>query len=375
MKRLLLIGTLALACAGCAQTGGDAAKPPLETSGLTVPAGFKVTPFAEGFQKPRMMVVADNGDVLLSDTSAGKVYVLPDRDKNGEADGKELFASGLNQPHGLAVHGGYLYVANTDSVVRFPFKAGDLKATGAAEKLVDLPSGGGHSTRTVEFDPDGKMYVSAGSSCNVCEESDPKRAAIWVYDADGKNGKQYASGLRNAVGIEWFDGQLYSTNNGRDQLGDDIPPEGFYKVNSGDFFGWPYCYTTKAGEPQVWDKDFGKKSPAVCEAAQPSFATTTAHAAPLGLAFYTGQAFPAEYRGKMFVALHGSWNRPQKSGYSVITVDPNTGETKDFMTGFLGALGLSTSGRPADVQVAPDGALFVSDDGNGVMYRVTYQQP
>lgn len=370
MKRLLLIGTLALACAGCAQTGGDAAKPPLETSGLTVPAGFKVTPFAEGFQKPRMMVVADNGDVLLSDTSAGKVYVLPDRDKNGEADGKELFASGLNQPHGLAVHGGYLYVANTDSVVRFPFKAGDLKATVAAEKLVDLPSGGGHSTRTVEFDPDGKMYVSAGSSCNVCEESDPKRAAIWVYDADGKNGKQYASGLRNAVGIEWFDGQLYSTNNGRDQLGDDIPPEGFYKVNSGDFFGWPYCYTTKAGEPQVWDKDFGKKSAAVCQDATPAFALTTAHSAPLGLAFYTGKTFPQNYAGQMFVALHGSWNRSEKSGYKVITVDPKSGKVADFLTGFL--KNDKASGRPVDPVVAADGAMLLSDDGAGKVWRIQY---
>ncbi|OLV17318.1 PQQ-dependent sugar dehydrogenase [Deinococcus marmoris] len=378
MNKFLLIGTLALACVGCAQTnaqnntqtGDKAAQPPLETSGLSVPAGFKVTPYADGFQKPRFMVVAANGDVLLSDTSAGKVYVLPDRDQNGQADSKEVFASGLNQPHGLAIHGGYLYVANTNSVVRFPYKAGEMKAGGSAEKLVDLPSDGGHSTRTVVFGPDDRMYVSAGSSCNVCEESDARRAAIWVYDADGKNGKEYASGLRNAVGIEWFDGQLYSTNNGRDGLGDNIPPEGFYKVNSGNSFGWPYCYTTKAGEAQVWDTDFGKKSAAVCKAATPAFALTTAHSAPLGLAFYTGKTFPQTYAGQMFVALHGSWNRSEKSGYKLITVDPKTGKVADFLTGFL--KNDKASGRPVDPVVAADGALLLSDDGAGRVWRIQY---
>jgi glucose/arabinose dehydrogenase len=369
---MLLIGTLAVVCAGCAQTsaGNEASQPPLETSGLTVPAGFKVTPYADGFQKPRLMVVADNGDVLLSDTSAGKVYVLPDRDGNGRADSKELFASGLNQPHGLALHGGYLYVANTDSVVRYPFKAGDLKASSAAEKLVDLPGGGNHSTRTVVFGPDDRMYVSIGSSCNVCEESDPKRAAIWAYDADGQNGRAYASGLRNAVGIEWFGGQLYATNNGRDGLGDDLPPESLYKVNSGDFFGWPYCYTTTAGEVQVWDGDFGRKNADVCKEATPAFALTTAHSAPLGLAFYTGKTFPQRYAGQMFVALHGSSHRSEKSGYKVITIDPRTGQVADFLTGFL--KGGTASGRPVDPVVAADGAMLLSDDGAGKVWRIQY---
>ncbi|MDV6375219.1 PQQ-dependent sugar dehydrogenase [Deinococcus arenicola] len=375
MNKLFLVGVLALACAGCAQnTAQEVAQTPpqapLETSGLSVPAGFKVTPYADGFQKPRFMVVAANGDVLLSDTSAGRVYVLPDRDKNGQADRKEVFASGLNQPHGLAIHNGYLYVANTDSVVRFPYKSGDIKASATAEKLVDLPTGGGHSTRTVVFGPDGRMYVSAGSSCNVCEESDPKRAAIWVYNADGKNGREYASGLRNAVGIEWFGGQLYSTNNGRDGLGDNIPPEGFYKVSSGDSFGWPYCYTVKAGEAQVWDTEFGKKNAAACQDATPAFALTTAHSAPLGLAFYTGKTFPQTYAGQMFVALHGSWNRSEKSGYKLITVDPRTGKVADFLTGFL--KNDKASGRPVDPVVAADGALLLSDDGAGRVWRIQY---
>lgn len=362
MKKMLLVGLLALTAVSCSQAQSQA-------SALTVPQGFTVTTFSEGYQRPRFMVVASNGDTLLSDTGAGMVYLLADRNKDGQADSKQVYASNLNQPHGLAIHGGYLYVANTDGVVRFPFKAGDTKATGAAQKLLSTPTGG-HSTRTVEFGPDGKMYVSVGSSCNVCEESSPQRAAIWQYDADGKNGKLYASGLRNAVGIEWFKGKLYATNNGRDLLGDDIPPEGFYKVGDGGFYGWPYCYTTQAGQPQVWDKDFGRKSADTCQNATPAFALVTAHSAPLGLAFYTGKTFPAAYQGQMFAALHGSWNRSQKSGYKVVTINPETGKVTDFLTGFL--KGQSVSGRPVDLVVAQDGALLLSDDGNGKIWRIQY---
>lgn len=236
---------------------------------LQAPRGFQASVFAEGFQQPRFMAVAPNGDVFVSDPQAGTVTALPDSDGNGKADGRAVFASGLNRPHGLAFHGGFLYVANTDGVVRYAYKSGQRQASGAAQKVVDLPAGGGHWTRTVEFGPDGRMYVAAGSTCNVCEEADPRRAAVWVYGADGKNGKPYATGLRNPVGLEWFGGTLYATNNGRDQLGDDLPPEGFYKLKAGGFYGWPYCYTVKASQPQVWDRDFGKKSAATCTSATP----------------------------------------------------------------------------------------------------------
>ncbi|MFC4639509.1 PQQ-dependent sugar dehydrogenase [Deinococcus hohokamensis] len=366
MKMSLLATTLALGCAACAPGAGAQAQD------LRLPAGFQATTYAEGFKRPRFMVVASNGDVLLSDTAAGTVYLLPDRNGDGRADRKQVYARGLNEPHGLAIHGGFLYVANTDGVVRFPYKAGDTQATGAPQKIVSLPGGGGHSTRTVEFGPDGKMYVSVGSTCNVCEESDPKRAAVWVYDADGKNGRPYATGLRNAVGLEWSGNQLYATNNGRDQLGDDLPPEGFYKLKAGGFYGWPYCYTTRAGQAQVWDKDFGRRNAATCQKATPAFALTTAHSAPLGLAFYTGQSFPARYRGLMFAALHGSWNRSEKSGYKVVTVNPQTGEVRDFLTGFL--KGQQVSGRPVDLVVTRDGALLLSDDGAGKVWRIAYRK-
>jgi glucose/arabinose dehydrogenase len=339
-------------------------------SRLKAPDGFKVSVYADGLKNPRLMAVAPNGDLFVSDQGAGRVYVLPDRNKDGVADSKQVFAEGLNQPHGLAFHDGSLYVANTDAVVRFPYKAGDLKASAAPTKLVDLPSGGGHSTRTVVFGPDNRMYVAAGSSCNVCEESDPKRAAVWVYDQSGKNGKLFASGLRNAVGLAWMGDTLYASMNNRDNLGDNIPPETFFRLKSGGFYGWPYCYNLNG--TQVFDKDFGRKDASVCKAALPAFATVTAHSAPLGINFYTGKAFPAGYQGMLFSALHGSWNRSERSGDKVVMIDPQSGKVTDFLTGFLD--GQTSLGRPAGVVSAADGSLMVTDDQTGTVFRVSYAQ-
>lgn len=340
-----------------------------QTPTLQAPAGFKVGLFASGLQQPRFMTLAPTGDVFLSDSRAGTVVILPDRNRDGVADRRITYASGLKQPHGLAFHGGYLYVANTDGVVRFRYAPGDTRARSVPEKIISLPSGG-HWTRTIVFGPDDKLYVSVGSSCNVCEEKDARRAAVWVYDADGKNGKPYATGLRNAVGLEWFGGTLYASNNGRDELGDNLPPEGFYRLGAGRFYGWPYCYTVRAGEPQVWDSDFGRKNAATCRSATPAFALTTAHAAPLGMAFYNGKTFPARYQGQLFAALHGSWNRSQKSGYKVVTIDPKTGVVSDFLTGFL--RGQTTLGRPVDLQMLNDGSLLLTDDGEGRIWRIQY---
>ncbi|MFC4453323.1 sorbosone dehydrogenase family protein [Deinococcus sonorensis] len=375
MKRPLtaLLGLL-LSVSACAQSSSPSTTAQAPNVGaapsftIQAPEGFKVSVYADGFKAPRLLAVAPNGDIFLSDTGAGTVYVLPDRNKDGKPDSKAVFASGLSQPHGLAFHGNALYVANTNAVVRFPYKSGDLKATGPAEKLVDLPSGAGHSTRTVVFGPDDRMYVATGSSCNVCEESDPKRAAVWVFDADGKNGKVYASGLRNSVGLAWQGTTLYASMNGRDQLGDNVPPEAFFKLSAGGFYGWPYCYTLN-GE-QTYDKDFGRKTAAVCDTAKPAFATVTAHSAPLGINFYTGKAFPSAYQGMLFAALHGSWNRSEKSGYKVVMIDPKSGKVTDFLTGFLN--GQQVNGRPVAVVTAADGSMLLTDDGNGTVYRITY---
>lgn len=361
---LALLSLTFSACSPATQAAAGASI----VSSLKVPDGFKVSLYASGLKNPRLLAVAPNGDVFVSDQGAGRVYVFPDRNKDGRPDSQQTFADGMNQPHGLAFHGNFLYVATTDAVLRFAYKTGDLKATGGPSKLVDLPSGGGHSTRTIVFGPDNRMYVSAGSSCNVCEESDPKRAAVWVYDENGRNGQLFSSGLRNAVGLAWQGGVLYASNNGRDNLGDNIPPESFYRLKAGGFFGWPYCYTLDG--TQTYDKDFGRKDASACQNATPAFTTVTAHSAPLGINFYSGKAFPAGYQGMLFAALHGSWNRSERSGDKVIMIDPKSGKVTDFITGFLD--GQTSRGRPAGVVTAPDGSLLVTDDQTGDIYRVSY---
>ena len=333
---------------------------------VTLPPGFRLGTFAGGLGAPRFMAVSPSGDLMVSIPSRGQVVMLPDRDGDGKADATVVVASGLNRPHGLAFHRGFLYVAETGAVVRFPYRAGERTA-GAPEVVVpDLPKGGGHWTRTIAFGPDGKLYVSVGSSCNVCEEADPRRAAILQFNPDGTGGRIFARGIRNAVGIAFHPqtGDLWATNNGRDWLGDDFPPETILIVKDGAHHGWPYCNGTRIPDP-----DFGR----------PDFCRTTAipaleiqsHSAPLGLTFYAGEAFPQAYRGSVFVALHGSWNRSVPTGYKVIRIpvrDGKPGAPEDFIVGWLRAG--RAWGRPVDVVTGKDGALYVSDDRAGSIYRI-----
>lgn len=334
---------------------------PLASADPQAQPGSTVSLYAEGFSKPRMMALAPNGDVFLSDMDAGTVLVLRDGNGDGKADPAFTFASGLQGPHGLAFHKGYLYVAAENAVMRFAYEPGDTVAGAPGEVLMKLPLGG-HSTRTIVFGPDNRMYVSVGSTGNANEESDPRRAAVWLYDENGQQGRLFASGLRNAVGLAFIGADLYASNNGQDHLGDDLPREAIFKLIDGGFYGWPYCYVTGTGEAQKWDDSFGRKSPATCETAQSPIATVTAHSAPLGL---------AEFKGKLVVALHGSWARSEKSGYKVVSVDPSSGKVEDFLTGFLS--GGVVSGRPVEPLVLPDGSLLVTDDGAGRIWRVAPQ--
>lgn len=363
VRRAGVIGPIAL-LAACA----PAAWAPAQQGAVQLPPGFRIGTFASGLGAPRLLAVSPPGDLFVSVPSRGQVLALPDRDGDGRADRVLVYVGGLNRPHGLAFFRDFLYVAETDAVVRFPYRPGDL-AGGKPEVVVrDLPGGGGHWTRTIAFGPDGKMYVSVGSSCNVCEERDPRRAAILRFNPDGTGGGIFARGIRNAVGITFHPqtGELWATNNGRDWLGDDFPPDTILVVKEGAHYGWPSC-----NGRQVPDPDFGRAD--FCKRTAPPAVEIQAHSAPLGLAFYTGGMFPGGYRGDLFVALHGSWNRSVPTGYKVIRIPMQgraPGGPQDFATGWL--QGGRAWGRPVDVITGKDGALYVSDDRSGTIYRISY---
>ncbi len=360
---------VSLCPAGCgrAQAPGARGNTP---AALRVPAGFAVSVFAEGLEGARWLALGPGSDVYLTIPSRGRVVALPDRNGDGRADRVVTVAEGLDRPHGITFHGGSLWVAETGRVLEFPGYRGGR--AGRPKVIVpDLPAGGMHWTRTIVFGPrDGLLYVSIGSDCNVCEERDPRRAAIVRYRPDGTGETIFARGLRNAVGLAWHPttGELWATCNGRDLLGDDLPPEAIVDViREGGDYGWPYCYDGGVPDPEFGD-------PSRCARTIAPAITDTAHSAPLGCAFYTGTQFPPEYRGDFFVAYHGSWNRSVPTGYKVVRVVVRDGRPlriEPFLTGFwTGAP--PVTGRPVDVLVAADGSLLVSDDAGGRIYRVRH---
>ena len=341
----------------------------------SVPAGFHINIFAKDFKQPRFLAVAPNGDIFLADTGGGKVVILRDSQRTGGAQQREDFAQGLNRPFGIAFHEDYVYIGNTGEVVRFRYDKLTSKRLGDAEHNLDLPTGGGHFTRTLAFSKDGKiLYVSVGSSSNIDFEKDQRRAAVLVCDPDGKNSRIFASGLRNAVGlaVEPLTGEVWVSVNERDELGDNLPPDYFTSIKDGGFYGWPYSYIGGNVDPRVQPQ----KPELVAKAIIPDV-LLGAHVAPLQFAFYTGKQFPESYRGGAFVAEHGSWNRATRAGYQVAFVAFKDGKASadpvPFLTGLVpDPSGRNVNGRPVGVAVASDGALLVSDDGAGVVYRVSY---
>jgi glucose/arabinose dehydrogenase len=335
-----------------------------------MPAGFAIGVYASGLKAPRMMAIAANGSLYVAERDAGRVVRLVDANLDGEADGVQVIASGLNKPNSVAfTPDGSLYVAETTRV----WKLSQPDAQGVYQNKVEVISGlpsGGHATRTLLFSPDGKsLFVSVGSSCNICLESDTRRATIMRFNPDGSGGQVYASGLRNAVGIVFRPGtqELWATDNGRDNMGDTLPPETVYKIIEGGNYGWPYCHAGR-----IIDPDYG--SVQSCQGIQVPVIEMAAHLAPLGLAFYTGSQFPAKYQGSLFIALHGSWNSSVPVGYKIMRAavsDSQIGGAEDFVTGWLRADG-TVWGRPVDIVNALDGSLFVSDDLGGVIYRIYY---
>ena len=340
---------------------------------VSLPPGFGISVFASGLSDPRMMALGPDGDLCVAERGARRIVCLPDRDGDGVAEDSEIIADGLNAPSSITFHpDGSLYVGETARVLRLA-DPDDDGLFDVPEVVVDgLPSGG-HSTRTVLFSPDGStLFVSIGSSCNVCEEADARRAAILRYNPDGSGETIYATGLRNAVGITFRPGsdELWATNNGRDWLGDDQPPETVYLVREGDDAGWPRCHSGRIEDPE-----FG--GPGSCEGVAAPAVEMQAHSAPLGLTFYSGNQFPEAYRGDLFVAFHGSWNRSAPTGYKVVRIrmgENGSGEVEDFAVGWLRA-DRSNWGRPVDVLTGSDGSLFVSDDGGGTVYRIFYAGP
>jgi glucose/arabinose dehydrogenase len=337
-----------------------------------VPAGFAVDVFASGLTNPRNVRVAPNGDVFVVESRPNRVVVL----SNGK---KEVFATGLNEPFGLAFREGFVYVANTDAVVRFAYQDGDLKARGTAEKIVDLSGGGklrggGHWTRDVVFSKDGsKMFVSVGSFSNVSDdEREGRRARIFEYTPDGKNERVFATGIRNPVGLAVHPdtGELWTSVNERDELGDHLVPDYVTRVKDGGFYGWPWFYIGGNEDP----RHAGKHPELKAKVIVPDVLLQS-HSASLGMTFHSGTKLPVEWRGGAFAAEHGSWNRARRTGYKVIYVPAKdgvpTGEYVDFMTGFV-ANEREVWGRPTSVAVAKDGALLVSDDGGNCVWRVSY---
>lgn len=341
--------------------------------------GFKINVFAEdGFTYPRWLALAPNGDVFVADSRANSVVVLRDTDGDGKADVRFTFSDKLRQPFGMAFWGDWFYVANTDSIVRFRYKTGQTAASGDPEKIVELTAGGynQHWTRNIIFSPDGKkLFVSIGSATNVDVEEDPRRAAISVYDPDGKNHRIFASGLRNPIGLAWNPktGELWTAVNERDGLGDDLVPDFATAVKEGGFYGWPYSYIGQNEDP----RRRGERPDLVKKALTPDVLFTS-HSAALGIVFYTGTMFPEEYRGDAFVAFHGSWNRHKLTGYKVVRIRFENGKLagnryEDFVWGWLpNEDSNEVWGRPVGLLVARDGSLLIADDGAKKIWRVSY---
>ena len=350
------------------------------------PAGFKVERYVAGLNNPREIVTAPNGDLFIAESGPGRIRILRGRDADGKPETNEVFATGLHQPFGIAFYPPgpdpqFVYIGDTDFVVRFPYKNGDLHASGAQETIAALPGGGrlrggGHWTRDVRFRPDGKkMYVSVGSLTNDFEGSrspEERRADILEFDPDGKNERIFASGIRNAVGLAIHPKtkELWCSVNERDALGNDLVPDYITRVKEGGFYGWPWFYIGPHQDPRHEGEKLEMKDKVLIPEV-----LLQSHMASLCITFYTGSTFPSEFNNDGFAAEHGSWNRARRVGYKVIRVPQKdgvpTGEFEDFLTGFVTPEG-QVWGRPVGVAVAPDGALMVSDDGSGSIWRIQH---
>jgi glucose/arabinose dehydrogenase len=336
---------------------------------LSVPGGFTVTKFAT-VANARAMIVGPDGSVYVSTPGRNAITRLLDTNGDGVADSNTVLLTGLDRPHGMAFHKNKFYVANTGGVVRYSLTNGI--PTGAPEQLNRYDAGKNHWTRSIIFGADNRMYVSIGSTCNICVETAQERAAVMVYDENGQNGRLYSSGLRNAVGmaINPTTKAIWVTQHERDNLKpdhQDLPTEELNILSAGKDYGWPYCHGPKIPNPEFNDQ-------ARCNGTESPALRMQAHSAPLGMTFLDkATAFPADWRGDALVAFHGSWNRDTPTGAKVVRVRVRNGKPvsyEDFITGWQGDTG-SRWGRPVDFAVLRDGSVLVSDDNGGSIFRVT----
>ncbi|MGH7537050.1 MAG: PQQ-dependent sugar dehydrogenase [Gemmatimonadales bacterium] len=367
MKHLLpLLALAALACGGNDSVAGQSPPTgmvPQEILGHTLylRSGFKIGVFADQLGGVRYLALGPEGAVYASRSGAGRIVKLVDANGDGVAESVTDAATGLSAPFGIAFRGDTMYVGQPGSIIRF------VPGVATPQPVVSGIPGGGHSTRTVVFGPDGQMYVAVGSSCNVCDEGNPRRAAVTRFNPDGTGEHRFATGLRNSVGLAFHPttGELWATNNDRDNLGDEVPPEHLNILKDGKWYGWPQCWMPGQRNPEYPTAD--------CSTVEPPAITFQAHSAPLGMAFYTGTTFPG-YQGDAFMAYHGSWNRSVPTGAKVVHVEVQNGKPvaiEDFVVGWQLGDG-SRWGRPVAVLPLPDGSLLISDDSGGRIWRVTY---
>jgi glucose/arabinose dehydrogenase len=371
MKKRLLVAVGVIAVAGAslllAQGRGG-----VQLEQIKLPPGFRISVFAEGLRNARSMTITPGGTIFVGSDRAGSVYALRDDNKDGKADRVITVAQGLNTPNGVAFRDGTLYVAEINRVLRFDNIESKLESAGQPTVVSDkFPGDRHHGWKFIRFGPDGMLYVPVGAPCNVCDRGDPYNT-IWRMKPDGSGLEVYARGVRNTVGFDWHPTtkELWFTDNGRDNLGDDTPGDELNRVSkAGLHFGFPYCF-----EGTISDPEFGAKRP--CSEFEPPAQRLAPHAAAIGMRFYTGSQFPQAYRNQIFIAEHGSWNRSPSVAYNGnrVTVVHLEGSKavkyEPFAEGWLS--GRARWGRPVDLEILPDGSMLVSDDMTGTIYRISY---
>ena len=337
---------------------------------ITLPPGFNIQLYADKVPNARSMTLSPNGTLFVGTRKIGNVYAVLDTDQDQKADKVVTIASDLNMPNGVAVRDGHLYVAEVNRIIRYNDIEQNLQQPPRPVVVFDgYPSDRHHGWKFIRFGPDGNLYVPVGAPCNICESSDPVFASLTRLDANGRNLEIFAHGIRNTVGFDWHPEtrELWFTDNGRDWLGDDNPPDELNRATTqGLHFGYPYCHGRNISDPE-----FGHKGD--CNKSTPPAMELGPHVAALGMRFYTGQMFPAKYHHQIFIAEHGSWNRSKKIGYRITLVNLEDHQAVQYTTFAQGwKIGEGFWGRPVDLLVMPDGALLVSDDYRGAIYRISY---